>query len=675
MLVLLPVAAAHAQIGVGTTTPDAKSALDIRATDKGLLIPRLTATQRTSITNPPQGLMVYQTDGTASGGTQTGFWYYAGTGGWVFIEPAASGLALPYSGTASTSSPAFAVSNTGTGVAISGTGSGTSNAAVQGINNNSATNATGVLGTTAGGYGVRGTASASGGYGIEGRATDSRGVSGFSTSGQGLYGNSTTGVAVQGAKITGDKGRVAQFTSADATNDSTALYVSTAGDRPALRAVNTATSAQAAIRGVKQSASTDGIGVEGVITSGATGNAAGVLGNDHSGSGGSSGVIGLTTNGYGVRGIASASGGYGVSGSATNSFGVIGASASGVGTYGSSTSSYGVQGTSTSGSGVYGSSTSSYGVQASAGNVAAVYGTASPGTSGAIVGINNSTGGTTAAGVLGLAQDGWGVRGVALTTGMGVSGQSPDSYGVSGVSGTGSGVYGRTGAGNVGGVAGVIGSSANSSGVGVLGTTASGYGVRGEATASNGYGVIGVAGSANGIGVIGSATGAATGVIGQASGTGRAAYFNQSNAGSSSPAVVISQSGTGLALDVTGGAIRTPEVNSTNTGTANMLPLAYGRIAANGTILSGSGNFSVSIPFAGTGYYEITLSAPSGTNLTNTVCVSSGTTADALNGQGVVMTTASGTTSGIVQVNTWLVANNGNLSQPNRAFSFVVYQP
>ena len=43
--------AARAQVGVGTTTPDAKSALDIRATDKGLLIPRLTAAQRTAIIN------------------------------------------------------------------------------------------------------------------------------------------------------------------------------------------------------------------------------------------------------------------------------------------------------------------------------------------------------------------------------------------------------------------------------------------------------------------------------------------------------------------------------------------------------------------------------------------------------------------------------------------------
>jgi hypothetical protein len=79
-------------VGIGTATPDAKAALDIRASDKGLLIPRLTAAQRTGISAPPQGLMVYQTDGTSGGGPQTGFWYYAGApAAWVFINPAGGG--------------------------------------------------------------------------------------------------------------------------------------------------------------------------------------------------------------------------------------------------------------------------------------------------------------------------------------------------------------------------------------------------------------------------------------------------------------------------------------------------------------------------------------------------------------------------------------------------------
>ncbi|MFD2720734.1 beta strand repeat-containing protein [Hymenobacter monticola] len=83
--------AAQAQnVGIGTPTPNSKAALEISATDKGLLVPRLTAAQRTAIASPPQGLMVYQTDGTASGGTQTGFWYYAGNpAAWVYLNPSA----------------------------------------------------------------------------------------------------------------------------------------------------------------------------------------------------------------------------------------------------------------------------------------------------------------------------------------------------------------------------------------------------------------------------------------------------------------------------------------------------------------------------------------------------------------------------------------------------------
>jgi hypothetical protein len=86
--------ASRAQIGVGTTSPNAKAALDIQspANNTGMLIPRLTATQRTGIAAPPQGLMVYQTDGTAGGGFQTGFWYYGGTGGWVFLSPSGDNL-------------------------------------------------------------------------------------------------------------------------------------------------------------------------------------------------------------------------------------------------------------------------------------------------------------------------------------------------------------------------------------------------------------------------------------------------------------------------------------------------------------------------------------------------------------------------------------------------------
>ncbi|MBL7813922.1 MAG: tail fiber domain-containing protein [Saprospiraceae bacterium] len=49
-------------VGINTTTPHNSAALDITATDKGLLVPRLTTTQRTNITSPAKGLLVFDTD-------------------------------------------------------------------------------------------------------------------------------------------------------------------------------------------------------------------------------------------------------------------------------------------------------------------------------------------------------------------------------------------------------------------------------------------------------------------------------------------------------------------------------------------------------------------------------------------------------------------------------------
>lgn len=61
------------QVGIGTTSPNASSILDITSTSKGILIPRMTSSQRESISSPANGLMVYQTDGTS------GYWYYNGS--------------------------------------------------------------------------------------------------------------------------------------------------------------------------------------------------------------------------------------------------------------------------------------------------------------------------------------------------------------------------------------------------------------------------------------------------------------------------------------------------------------------------------------------------------------------------------------------------------------------
>ena len=43
-------------VGVNTPTPDPSAVLDVYATDKGMLIPRLTTTQRMAIAAPAAGV-------------------------------------------------------------------------------------------------------------------------------------------------------------------------------------------------------------------------------------------------------------------------------------------------------------------------------------------------------------------------------------------------------------------------------------------------------------------------------------------------------------------------------------------------------------------------------------------------------------------------------------------
>ncbi|HVX25483.1 MAG TPA: hypothetical protein VHB70_04020 [Parafilimonas sp.] len=59
--------------GIGTTTPNSSSLLEIKSTNKGLLIPRMTQAQRNAIASPAKGLLIYQTD------NNPGFYFYDGS--------------------------------------------------------------------------------------------------------------------------------------------------------------------------------------------------------------------------------------------------------------------------------------------------------------------------------------------------------------------------------------------------------------------------------------------------------------------------------------------------------------------------------------------------------------------------------------------------------------------
>ncbi len=64
-------------LGVGTATPNASAKLDINSTIKGLLIPRMTTTQRNAISSPAAGLLVYD--------TSLNIFYYRSDFQWVAI--------------------------------------------------------------------------------------------------------------------------------------------------------------------------------------------------------------------------------------------------------------------------------------------------------------------------------------------------------------------------------------------------------------------------------------------------------------------------------------------------------------------------------------------------------------------------------------------------------------
>lgn len=101
----------HAQVGIGTTTPNAS--LDVDSTTDGLLIPRisLTATNVATVITPTVSELVYNTNTSAVGSNQVtpGFYYWDGTlwirlvtgnsNDWSLIGNAGTNPAINYLGT------------------------------------------------------------------------------------------------------------------------------------------------------------------------------------------------------------------------------------------------------------------------------------------------------------------------------------------------------------------------------------------------------------------------------------------------------------------------------------------------------------------------------------------------------------------------------------------------
>jgi len=79
-----------AQTGIGTTTPNASAKLEVAATNKGFLPPRIvltSATDGTTIPSPATGLLIYNTAtaGSAPNNVVPGYYYWNGTS-WIQIS-------------------------------------------------------------------------------------------------------------------------------------------------------------------------------------------------------------------------------------------------------------------------------------------------------------------------------------------------------------------------------------------------------------------------------------------------------------------------------------------------------------------------------------------------------------------------------------------------------------
>jgi hypothetical protein len=193
-------------VGVGTATPDVSAALDIRSTNKGLLIPRinlLSATDNTTIPSPATSLLIYNTNTALPGGA--GFYFNNGTPGipaWKNFTAAA--FTIPYSATYNSLTPMFSLSNNSLGYAGEFISNNTGAAAALKASSSGTQNGTTAIHATSGSSGMtvnykKAILGESNGTGV--------GVAGTSKNGYGIYGASDSGTAVYGeAKVQGKAG-------------------------------------------------------------------------------------------------------------------------------------------------------------------------------------------------------------------------------------------------------------------------------------------------------------------------------------------------------------------------------------------------------------------------------------------------------------------------------------
>jgi hypothetical protein len=222
----------HAQnnVGIGTTSPNAKAILELSANDKGLLVPRVTTVQRLAIIPTPEALLVYDTDVSC-------FFFWNAT---IWVNMCNSGATGP-------TGPQGNIGATGAqGIqGIQGNVGTTGAQGIQGIQGNTgATGSQGIQGNTGntgaqGIQGIQGNTGATGTQGVQGISgsagpTGAQGLQGVtgSTGAQGATGD-TGATGAQGIQgITGSTGAIGATGSTGPTGPDTYCAGATAGYIP-----------------------------------------------------------------------------------------------------------------------------------------------------------------------------------------------------------------------------------------------------------------------------------------------------------------------------------------------------------------------------------------------------------------------------------------------------------
>lgn len=219
ILITMSIHAQNIGISDAAITPNSSSMLEVRATNKGLLIPRVALTDTTSaspITSPATSLLVYNTAtaGTAPNNVTPGFYYWTGSKwmrllaiddkpAWLLSGNAGTTPATNFLGTTDAQPLVIRTNNTERSrilsngqVLINRTTAVYSVDLLEVQGNSTYPFAINGLTNQVSGAGVYGYNSASGGISIFGETSDGIGVLGSASTGYGVYGSATGGTGV-----------------------------------------------------------------------------------------------------------------------------------------------------------------------------------------------------------------------------------------------------------------------------------------------------------------------------------------------------------------------------------------------------------------------------------------------------------------------------------------------